>query len=658
MKIFTQKTAAAFFTVAVCFFSQAEISPEEFFPAGGVAGESPAEGEEDRTAGGPGNGGEASPAENADINLGHVYSLLDSPEVEQRQVFDSEDISNSHTESLIDFLQSEGIQILSYGPYGLESKPQLRGFTDETVRVVIDGICVNNAQYGTFDFTSINVSDIERLEIVRGGFTEGVSDEGSVAGTVYITTKKQSLGTSFNADVYAKSFLNAEVPLDTFSLGAGVSSQVLENTFLKVNLRGTYAVNEFQYRNYAGKISSRKDADVKDVHADSKVSHYFGNGSSITAGLMLYDGIKNCPGSKFASVSGVQTDLDSMVTLSLVNPSVKEMFRLENNAAWIFNRRTYDEGNSSSLHRINTFKYASYASVSPRDFYEQSAGLTADLVLLDSTDDGNHAQLSLCFKETSSFKIGDHITLTFPLALKTCGENAAFIPKAGVKLSFEWIDFMIDGYRMVQFPNMDDMYWNGSGGRGNPDLKKEEGWGGEVSVNWKKLLPFNVSLFTNYYKNKIQWASRNGTYMPQNVASAFYCGFDFRTELSFLEGLFDLTANTEYLYCALLDKDKPLTYKKRIMWTPDWTAAVCGTVNFRDFRASLEWNYMGKRYVSNLNESFMDPYYLVNINVSYEGFEMFTPYLRGENILDAEYESVASYPMPGISLTLGLKFKY
>ena len=102
-----------------------------------------------------------------------------------------------HIESLSQVIERCGIQNLSYGAYGLESKPSIRGFTDETVRVVIDGICVNNAQYGTFDFSAIDISAIEKIEIIRGGFTEGVEDEGAVGGVIYITTKKTDLKNTF-----------------------------------------------------------------------------------------------------------------------------------------------------------------------------------------------------------------------------------------------------------------------------------------------------------------------------------------------------------------------------------------------------------------------------------------------------------------------------
>mgnify|MGYP006051435331 FL=1 len=139
------------------------------------------------------------------IELPKITTYIEAaPVVEQKTVIAEQEIEKSNVENLTQLLQNNGIQILSYGAYGSEQKPSIRGFTDETVRIVIDGVCVNNAQYGTFDFSSINVADISKIEILRGGFSESVLDEGAVGGVIYITTKKQSLGHKFFADFFVK----------------------------------------------------------------------------------------------------------------------------------------------------------------------------------------------------------------------------------------------------------------------------------------------------------------------------------------------------------------------------------------------------------------------------------------------------------------------
>jgi outer membrane cobalamin receptor len=182
------------------------------------------------------------------IILPDITTYIDST-VEQRQVFTAEDIADSNAESLNDFLESEGMQILTYGAYGLEAKPSIRGFTDETVRVFIDGVCVNNPQYGTTDFTSINIDDIEKIEIVRGGFSEKPGDEGAVGGTIYITTKKQSVQKSFTSDSSVKTFFNLNFPLDTFSQSLNYDTPLTDTSSLKLSLKGTFAENLFLFNN-------------------------------------------------------------------------------------------------------------------------------------------------------------------------------------------------------------------------------------------------------------------------------------------------------------------------------------------------------------------------------------------------------------------------
>ena len=104
--------------------------------------------------------------EEISINLPQVVTYIPST-LETKISYSQEDIEEMHIQDLPQLLESSGIQMLSYGPYGLEQKPSIRGFTDETVRVVIDGICVNNPMTGCFDFSAISLENVERIEIIK-----------------------------------------------------------------------------------------------------------------------------------------------------------------------------------------------------------------------------------------------------------------------------------------------------------------------------------------------------------------------------------------------------------------------------------------------------------------------------------------------------------
>lgn len=598
-----------------------------------------------------------------EINLGKITTYIDTPLVEQRQIFDRELIDEMNVGDLPTLLTAAGVQLLSYGPYGLEQKPSIRGFTDETVRVVIDGVCVNNAQYGTFDFSTINIDDIESVEIVRGGFTEGVSDEGSVGGVIYITTKLQSLGQNFFSDSSIKSYINLNYPVDTVSQSLGYNGQIGDSSFFKASAKGTFANNKYLFNNYYNKLDQRENAEVLDGNGLVNFQHYYGNGNSISLNDLFYGGNKNTPGSGSAKVGGNQKDYDNNLAVQHTIPDAgNKRIKIKNSVNWLSNTRFYTEGTSESEHYVNTVKYAGTA-----DFYgikqlKESVGLTFDYTYLDSTNDGIHSQFSGTLKSTTKYTNGI-FSLSLPLAAKFCNKNFAFTPKLGAGINTTYVNVFIDGYRMTQFPNMDDLYWEGAGFHGNPDLIPENGWGGDFTVDVHNLwFPFSICVFSNYYENKIQWAGNT----PQNVASAFYFGIDYNFEKQFWENRIFIRGSGEYLYTKLLDESKK-TYGNKIMWTPDFVGSFAAGLNLPAgqngtiFNLVIDGNYVGKRYISNMNITFLEPYFLLNLSSEVqipEGRWKITPYFRLENILNTSYEAIPDYPMPGFSGTLGCKINF
>ena len=618
-----------------------------------------------------------------EIELPHIYTYIDSPVVEQRQTYDSEELEQMHVESLAELLKSAGVQILSYGTYGLEQKPSIRGFTDETV--IIDGVCVNNEQYGTFDFSTINIDDIESIEIVRGGFTESVSDEGAVGGAIYITTKKQSLGHHFQSDSMIKSFFNLNCPVDTFMQSLGYNGQVGENSFLKVNAKGVFANNRFLFKKYQQRLTERTNSEVIDGNGNVNYEHFFGNGNLFAINNLFYIGNKNAPGSANSSIIGLQKDCNNILSFQIIQPQLADGIQLENVVSWQSSNRNYSETSTSksispekkkeleeniSKHFVNTFKYAGTGSFYKWNHFSDSVGLTFEYTNLNSTDDGLHNQFSGTLKNTAKIDWGlsdkTQLVLTIPLAARFCNKNFAFTPKLGIGLETPHINFYLDGYRMTQFPTMDDLYWDSNGYHGNPDLIPESGWGGDFTTNVHNVwLPFSVCVFSNYYENKIKWSYVSDTWTPQNVASAFYLGVDFNFEKSFWQDRIIIKGNCEYLYTKLLNKGSS-EYGNKIMWTPDFVGSLtlqCNfpkTEHFPKTTLIADVNYTGKRYVSNLNISYLKPYIIVNLAVQStfnKAAWEFVPYLRLDNLLNTSYESIENYPMPGISISVGCKIR-
>lgn len=592
--------------------------------------------------------------------LPDVITYIPSTSACQKQIITKEQIDEQHCTSLTQFLETQGIQILSYGAYGLEQKPSIRGFTDETVRVVIDDICVNNPQYGTFDFSTISIDDIEKIEIIRGGFTEDVIFEGAVAGVIYITTKKPRSGIHFYDDFYTKTYFNENNFLDTFSESIGLSIQTSGSSFFKINEKITQADNQYLFLAEDNKVKERENSSVLDSTTDLKFTKYFGNGNSFSISELFYYGNKKIPGDENKNHSGTQKDYNNKIITNVIFP---EKMQAKINLAYLYNLRFYTENDDFSKHTINSILLNSSANIFSNDFYNQDIGISLEYTKLDSTNDGNHNQFMYAVKETSVFYISNNYVLSIPLCVKGSTDNFAFIPKIG--LSYQKSDFSIgiNGYRMIQFPNMDDLYWDDGMFKGNPNLKPEDGWGAELVVKSEnKIIPLNLNIYTNYYENKIQWNLSSNK--PENIASAFYFGINAQINKSLFNEKLMINANLEYLYTKLLDKKNEVTYGKKIMWTPDLTASLNLIFNHNNFKATLNTNYVGLRYLQNTNIKYLNPYFTLNFGAEYLNKIMINdkeiqlvPYLKLENITNTDYEAVVNYPMPLINLSLGLKIQ-
>lgn len=77
--------------------------------------------------------------------------------------------------------------VRAYGGYGSLAEPAIRGFGPGQVLVLIDGVPVNNVALGQADLSTISVAGVERVEVLRGAFG-AISGSGAVGGVINIVT--------------------------------------------------------------------------------------------------------------------------------------------------------------------------------------------------------------------------------------------------------------------------------------------------------------------------------------------------------------------------------------------------------------------------------------------------------------------------------------
>ncbi|MCF0242095.1 MAG: TonB-dependent receptor, partial [Treponema sp.] len=520
-------------------------------------------------------------------------------------------------------------------------------------KVIIDGVPANSGQNGIFDFSSFSTDSIEKIEFVKSGFCQNVTSEGGSGGTIFITTKKQIPGHHFSSDTSLKSYFN--LPLDSLTESIKYSGFFFDNTFINSSLKGTFAHNQYPFINYKNQKAVRKNNRIFDTNADLSLTTYTKNGNSLNIKDNFYYGNKEIPGTETSVNLSVQKDTDNLLSLGFTMPSLKEMFKINTNLSWQTLNQTYNSVKENSLHKLNTFTVQGNGTYFASTFFEESLGLMVKSDFLNSTDAGNVNQFSGFIKETTVLRPKDFINITVPLSVNFNGANFVFIPSIGVRFEIKNIALFTNASRLFLFPNLNQLYWKNTGNAcGNPNLKPEDGISFELGMEAKNIpVPLSLTLFSNYYKNKIQWRTVNNIWTPQNTASAFYVGADLSLQyqpFSFLTFKLDY----EYLYNTLLEEGA--SKGKRIMYTPEHTGTLLIKLNLDNFNISTSGHFVSKRYVSNLNISYLNPYFLWNAVFEYNPSDKIKIYLKGENLLNMDYEESEGYPMPGISLEAGIKF--
>ncbi len=118
-------------------------------------------------------------------------------------IIDQEEILSRQAPNVTELLrQVAGLNIIQQGARGGVTSIVLRGGEPNFTVVMIDGVKVNdptNTRGGSYDFSYLDVANIERIEIVRGPMSAFYGSD-ALAGVVNIITKS-TIGSRFSAEV-------------------------------------------------------------------------------------------------------------------------------------------------------------------------------------------------------------------------------------------------------------------------------------------------------------------------------------------------------------------------------------------------------------------------------------------------------------------------
>jgi iron complex outermembrane recepter protein len=132
------------------------------------------------------------------INVGAASRLNSGLVGASASVITADDIEHSPAQNLPDILaQQTGIQVMHVlgGPSGSQDMVDLRGFgafAPSNVLILVNGRRYQDFDLQGFDFSSIPLNSIERIEITRGNSGAVLYGDGAIGGVINIVTKTAS----------------------------------------------------------------------------------------------------------------------------------------------------------------------------------------------------------------------------------------------------------------------------------------------------------------------------------------------------------------------------------------------------------------------------------------------------------------------------------
>ncbi|MDD5241098.1 MAG: TonB-dependent receptor [Sulfuricella sp.] len=554
-------------------------------------------------------------------------------------VITAEEIAKAGQSTLAELLQSQpGVEMAASGGLGQPSSIYLRGANSGHTLVLIDGMRVDSATFGMTAIEHIPLSQVQRIEILRGP-ASALYGSDAIGGVVQIFTKTGSGTPRPNFSVGLGSYntqninggVAGEINGTRFSLQAGyVSSDgfsaignpanshfnpdrdgyrnnnVTANLVHQVTPGNELGLNVF----YANARTHYDDRPAADDYQDHRLSVY-----SIQSRNRLRD--------NWESLLRIGSSSDDSVAVDS-NPG---SFRTDQNQFYWQNNITTGMGLlTAGVERVEQ-------KVVSSNVYDKTSRTDDSLLLGYQGRFGLHS-LEASARHDDNSQFGGHDTGMLAYGYR-------FTPQWRASASLG---------TAFKAPTFNDLYWPGAG---NPNLQPERARNREIAVHYDDARQSASAVyFDNQVADLIAWAPispGSWTWAPANVNQASLRGttFSWAGQIDRLR----LDANL-----TLQEPKDAVTGKLLVNRARQHGALkINRAMGSWDFGGELVFS--GERFGDAENTQRMGGYGVANLTARYALSKTVSLKGRINNLFDKQYELVKDNNTPGANLFVGLEYQ-
>ncbi len=598
------------------------------------------------------------------------WSQLDSTQVlteviisdKQLKDFDTGVIQQRITTEQIEHQSTQLTQTLRFnsliflrenGPGGVSS-PSFRGTNASQTAVVWNGININSQFTGQTDFNTIATRNYDNLTIRSGGGSIPYGT-GAVGGSVHLNNEGR-FNTHLNAR-FSAGFSSFNTPTGHIKLDYG-------NKKFFINGAVDYISSENDF-NYLDSDLSNENGDYNNINGNLNFGWLLGKRHTLKFFHNTFTGNRG-----FAR------------TLTAVSNSFFEDRNVRNLVQWDSNWGSF-ESQLRLAHIFEQFRF-----FQSRDFRENSSigraiRYTANYngtynfnakrslqTLIDYTSvNGDGTSIPNSQRNTFSTTLlwKDQVTEKFQYNAQlrqdvTPDFNSPLLAGIGGSYAFAHVyTLKLQAGRNYRLPTFNDLFWAGPGGRGNPDLLPETSWQGELGHKFTfKNLNLNAQTYYIQTTNLIVWLpDDSGVFSPINVAETENYGFELGTNFKKDFGTHQVELSTQYGYTIARDIERD----RRLIFVPE--QKIVGTLKYqyKNFSSFYQFLYNDELFTTRDNTQTLADYAVSNLGVGYtmptrNNTQQLEFALRGNNILNRNYQPTPFRPNPGINFSIQTTYTF
>lgn len=595
--------------------------------------------------------------------VGKTITILTSREIEGLKV--------QSVEELLSTIASVDIQ--TRGSHGVQSDVSLRGGNFDQTAILIDGINVSNPQTGHYSMDiPINLSDIERIEIIKGpsAIIYGAS---AFLGGINIITKKNTKNQVYTVTEAGQNrFAKIETSIsrkiqnteNTISFGYKTSEGYIKNS--------AYDIYNVLFRNRINLANDNKidfsfGYNYKDYDANTFYSAKYPNQHDKTSSLLgsakgyfsfLRSSFKFIPSlyynlhtDDYELIKGTETGHNHHNS-NVVGANMDFQYNFKNFALNFGSDIRYEDVLSNKLGEPTHILHGDYFN-----HYKQRTNIS------------NFLQGNYFYKNFVA-------TLGLLSFYNTMIKQDDFNIYPSLNLSYRFsshFDVFASFSSASRLPSYTELYYSDAIHKANPDLKQEKSVSYDGGLQYRnRYFLSNFSVFYTKGEDLIDWMQDkdgSGLWISKNINELNKYGLDFSAKI-FVDEVFDIFARNTTLtfsYSYLkTDKAKDDYISQYVFnYLKHKLSANLSLPFMKDFTLNLLGKYCQREgmFVSYANNPAgenkkYDPFFTMDLNLNYQLNSFTDIYFSATNIFNKEYYDIGNIPQAGRWIIFGTKIVF